>query len=203
MEEKCILHSQEYELEGLFDKSGQNQAVIITHPHSLYGGSMRNPVVEAIRTAYKNNGFTTLRFNFRGVGNSQGNFDNGRGEQEDVRAAITFLVESGANAVNLAGYSYGAWVNASFIVNHSARVSEMIMVSPPVGFIDFGSIETINCLKLIVTGNQDDIAPADLIRDMLPGWNPEARFEIIDGCDHFYVGHLKKLESILSSFLQK
>ena len=203
MEEKCILHSQEFELEGLFDKSSQNQAVIITHPHSLYGGSMRNPVVEAIRTAYKNNGFTTLRFNFRGVGNSQGNFDNGRGEQEDVRAAITFLIESGANAVNLAGYSYGAWVNASFIVNHSARVSEMVVVSPPVGFIDFGSIETINCLKLIVTGNQDDIAPADLIRDMLPGWNPEARFEIIDGCDHFYVGHLKKLESILSSFLQK
>ena len=196
MEEKCILQSQAYELEGLLDKSSRGQAVIITHPHSLYGGSMHNPVVEAIRTAFKNNGFTTLRFNFRGVGNSQGNFDNGRGEQEDVRAAITFLVESGANAVNLAGYSYGAWVNASFIVNHSARVSEMIMVSPPVGFIDFGSIETINCLKLIVTGNQDDIAPADLIRDMLPGWNPDARFEIIDGCDHFYVGHLKKLESI-------
>ena len=203
MEEKCILHSREFELEGLFDKSGQNQAVIITHPHSLYGGSMRNPVVEAIRTAYKNNGFTTLRFNFRGVGNSQGNFNNGRGEQEDVRAAITYLIELGVNAVNLAGYSFGAWVNASLMINDRAPVSEMIMVAPPVRFIDFGSIQAINCLKLVVTGSQDDIAPADLIRDVLPSWNPDARFEIIEGCDHFYVGHLKKLESILSSYLQK
>jgi len=202
MEEKCVLQSKEYELEGLLDKRSQNQAVIITHPHSLYGGSMHNPVVEAIRTAFNNNGYTTLRFNFRGVGNSQGNFDNGRGEQEDVRAAITYLIESGTTAVNLAGYSFGAWVNASLIINDSAPVSEMIMVSPPVGFIDFESGKTINCLKLVVTGSQDDIAPADLIRDVLPSWNPDARFEIIDGCDHFYAGHLKKLETILSSFLQ-
>jgi alpha/beta superfamily hydrolase len=203
MEEKCIIRSQEYDLEGLLDKSSQSRAVIITHPHSLYGGSMHNPVVDAIRTAFKMNGFTTLRFNFRGVGSSQGNFDEGRGEQRDVRAAITYLIESGVTNINLAGYSFGAWVNASFIINDSAQVDEMIMVSPPVGFIDFGSIGTIDCLKLVVTGSRDDIAPAALIRDVLPGWNPEARFEIIDGCDHFYGGHLKKLASILSSYLQK
>ena len=203
MEEKCILQSQEYELEGLLDKNSPSQAVIITHPHSLYGGSMRNPVVEAIRTAYTNNGLTTLRFNFRGVGNSQGNFDNGHGEQEDVRAAITYLIELGIKAVYLAGYSFGAWVNASLSINDGTPVREMIMVAPPVGFIDFGSIKAINCLKLVITGSQDDIASADLIREVLPSWNPDARFEIIDGCDHFYDGYLTKLESILSSFLQK
>jgi alpha/beta superfamily hydrolase len=203
MEENCILQTQEYELEGLLDKKNRSQAVIITHPHPLYGGSMRNPVVEAIRTAYTNNGLTTLRFNFRGVGNSQGKFDTGHGEQEDVRAAITYLIELGIKTVNLAGYSFGAWVNASLNRNASAPVSEMIMVAPPVGFIDFGSIKAINCLKLVVTGSQDDIAPAELIRDVLPSWNPDARFEIIDGCDHFYDGYLTKLESILSSFLQK
>ena len=201
MEEKCIIRSREFDLEGLLEKNSNDQAVVITHPHSLYGGSMHNPVVDAIRTAFKMNGFTTLRFNFRGVGNSQGNFDEGRGEQEDVRAAITYLSESGVTNLHLTGYSFGAWVNASFIINNGPSVNEMIMVSPPVAFIDFGSIGTIDCLKLVITGSQDDIAPPTLIRSVLPVWNPDARFEIIEGCDHFYGGHLKKLESILSSYL--
>ena len=203
MEENCILKSQEFKIEGLLDNISQSRAAVITHPHSLYGGSMHNPVVDTIRTAFKSKGFSTLRFNFRGVGASQGNFDNGLGEQEDVRAAINYLVDSGITDIRLAGYSFGAWVNALLIVNAGPSVEEMIMVSPPVGFIDFGSVGIIDCLKLVVTGSQDDIAPAGRIGDMLPGWNPDARFEIIDGCDHFYGGHLNRLESILSAYLQK
>jgi hypothetical protein len=78
----------------------------------------------------------------------------------------------------------------------------MMMISPPVGLIEFENVKILSCLKLVVTGSRDDIAPANQIRDLLPAWNPDAQFEIIDGCDHFYSGHLDKLKAILTPFLQ-
>ena len=75
------------------------------------------------------------------------------------------------------------------------------MVSPPVGFIDFESIRAIKGLKLVVTGSRDEIAPANLIRKLLATWSPDAYLEIIEGCDHFYFGYLKKLESVLSQYI--
>jgi len=76
---------------------------------------------------------------------------------------------------------------------------KMIMVSPPVGFMDFKSIVTMNTLKFVVTGNRDNIAPANVIEKMMSTWNPNARFEVIDGADHFYGGYLNQLESVLAS----
>ncbi len=201
-EEKLTLPSRGYALEGLWQAGTGDRGVVITHPHSLYGGTMHNPVVETIQSAYHQNGYATLRFNFRGVGGSQGDFNNGIGEQEDVRAAIASIQEKGVSAVNLAGYSFGAWVNARLIANDPIAIASMLMVSPPVGFIEFGDVSTLSCLKMVVTGSRDDIAPAGQIRDLLSIWNSDTRFEIIDGCDHFYAGYLDKLHSILTSFLQ-
>ena len=163
---------------------------------------MHNPVVEVIQKAYHLNGYATLRFNFRGVGGSQGDFDNGVGEQDDVRAAIAAIQDRGAVDIDLAGYSFGAWVNARLSAADLSVISSMLMVSPPVGYIEFDNVSSIACLELVVTGSRDDIAPPDQIRDMLPAWNPTARFEIIDGCDHFYAGYLDKLQTILTSYLQ-
>ena len=73
------------------------------------------------------------------------------------------------------------------------------MVSPPVGFVDFGSVNSISSLKLVVTGSIDDVAPADQIKTMCPGWNPKAQLKIITGADHFYSGCLDELESVLFS----
>ncbi len=77
----------------------------------------------------------------------------------------------------------------------------MIMVSPPVAFIDFESISDLNSLRLIVTGSRDDIAPPDLIKKSYAGWNAEAQFEVILGADHFYAGYLDKLEAIVTAYL--
>ena len=201
-EKKLTIPSGGYALEGLWQAGTGDRGVVVTHPHSLYGGTMHNPVVETIQSAYQQNGYATLRFNFRGVGGSQGDFDNGIGEQDDVRAAIASIQEKGVSKVELAGYSFGAWVNARLIANDPIAIASMLMVSPPVGFIEFGDVSTLGCLKIVVTGSRDDIAPAGQIRDLLPIWNSDARFEIIDGCDHFYVGYLDKLHSILTSFLK-
>lgn len=198
MVKKITFLSEDYEIEGLFNKRDQDKGVVVTHPHPLYGGDMYNLVVETIVHVYYQKGYSTLKFNFRGVGKSQGEYDNGVGEQKDVVAAIAFLFETGIKQIDLAGYSFGAWVNAHAI-REDAPVQNIMMVSPPVGFMDFQSISTMSDLKFVVTGSRDDIAPVDIIRKTLPVWNPDARFEVIDDADHFYGGYLGQLESVLSS----
>ncbi len=202
MEKKIEITPAPYQLEGLWQAGATNRGVVITHPHPLYGGTMHNPVVKQIQSAYQRNGYATLRFNFRGVGSSQGKFDNGIGEQDDVRAAIATIQDKGARAIDLAGYSFGAWVNAGLAAVDHTAIASMLMVSPPVGFIEFENISALSCLKLVVTGSRDNIAPADQIRDLLPAWNPDTHFEIINGCDHFYIGYLDKLQSILTQYLK-
>jgi alpha/beta superfamily hydrolase len=196
MEEKVRLRSGDFELEGLFERGRTARGVVITHPHPLYGGDMHNPVVAAIRRVYRKKGFATLRFNFRGAGESEGQHNNGVGERDDVLAAISFLTESGFHPVDLAGYSFGAWVNA-LTLQDEGRTENLVMVSPPVAFIDFASIGRLPGLRLVVTGSRDEIAPPDAIRQMLPAWNPSACLDIIDGSDHFYGRHTRQLEEVL------
>ncbi len=198
MVEKIRLLSEGYEIEGLLNKKDEKKGVVVTHPHPLYGGDMYNMVVESIVYVYQMKGYSTLKFNFRGVGKSQGAYDNGVGEQKDVLSALSFLGDMGMERIDLAGYSFGAWVNAHAL-QKDTLTEQMIMVSPPVGFMDFQSIGKMDPLKFVVTGNRDDIAPADVIEKMMSTWNPNARFEVIDGADHFYGGYLKEFESILSS----
>jgi alpha/beta superfamily hydrolase len=202
IEEKITLPSGGYRLEGYWQAGAKDKGVVITHPHPLYGGTMNNPVVETIQSAYQQYGYSTLRFNFRGAGGSQGNYDNGIGEQDDVRAAIAYVENMNVSAIDLAGYSFGAWVNAGVATDSGASIESMMMISPPVGFIEFENADELSCLKLVVTGSRDDIAPAQQIRALLPVWNPNAQFEIIEGCDHFYIGCLDKLQSILTTFLK-
>ena len=202
MVEKIKFLSENYEIEGLFNKRDKNKGVVITHPHPLYGGDMYNLVVETIVHVYNIKGYSTLKFNFRGVGKSQGQYDNGVGEQKDVLAALSFLADIGVEKIALAGYSFGAWVNAHAVIQEGIFVENMMMVSPPVGFMDFNAINAMNLLKFVITGSRDDIAPVDAVKKMLPIWNPDARFEIIDGADHFYGGYLEQLESLLSSCIQ-
>ena len=200
MEESISFLSANYQLEGLLDKSSIENGVVITHPHPLYGGDMNNFIVDLIARTYQKKGFTTLKFNFRGTANSQGSYDNGSGEQEDVHAALATLAKMGIKKIDLAGYSFGAWVNA-LAINENTAVRNMTMISPPVGFVDFSPVQSIPCLKLVVTGSKDDIAPADQIKTMHLSWNRNAHLEVINGADHFYSGCLDELESVLSSHI--
>jgi alpha/beta superfamily hydrolase len=145
---------------------------------------------------YRARGFTTLRFNFRGVGNSEGAYADGAGELNDVLAAADYLTGLGISVIDLAGYSFGAWVNAKAPSGRN-EIRRSIMVSPPVAFVDFSPIRPIPTLSLVVTGSRDDIAPADEIRPLLSTWNPAAVFEIIEGADHFFWGHLDVLQEVL------
>jgi len=200
MEKTVFFRSGESEREALLCRQTGGRAVVVTHPHPLYGGDMRNPVVETTVRAYQLKGYATLRFNFRGVGKSGGNYSDGKGEEQDVLAALSYLSGMGFKHIDLAGYSFGAWVNAHADAG-AAGYERMVMVSPPVAFMDFGKVPALPRLALVVAGGRDDIGPPELIRQLLARWNPSSRFEIIPGADHFYSGALDALAGVLAAAL--
>jgi alpha/beta superfamily hydrolase len=200
-EEQIAFQSDGLRIEGLVGRQSGERGVVITHPHSLYGGTMYNQVVETLVRAYQNKGLTTLRFNFRGVGQSEGRYGEGRGEKEDVISALRYLYGLEKSAIDLAGYSFGAWVNAH-ITPSDFSVGGMIMVSPPVAFLDFSFLSGDQRIKAVVAGGRDDIAPADQISRLMATWNPAALLEVIDGADHFYSGKIEILDSVLSRLIR-
>jgi alpha/beta superfamily hydrolase len=173
-------------LEGRLGLTEIPRAAVITHPHPLYGGDMDNPVVDAIARAYAEKGWTTLRFNFRGTGGSQGNYEEGTGEQTDVQAAIALLQQAGCHTIELAGYSFGAWVLAQWSANSAGHPHRLRFVAPPVAFMDFGGFNRISGLVQVIVGGNDDIAPSKAVAAQLGVWAPDADFQIIEAADHFF-----------------
>jgi alpha/beta superfamily hydrolase len=201
-EERVFLEADGLKIEGLFEDCQGEKGVVISHPHPLYGGSMHNNVVKAVAQAYREKGYSTLRFNFRGVGLSEGDYDNGNGEKEDVHSALRYLSKLGKTKIDLAGYSFGSWVNALGIEAFK-EAERLIMVSPPVDFIDFGFLKYSPKIQLIICGTLDDIAGYKKVEKMLPLWNREATFRVIDGADHFYLGYEDEMKSIIKEFLTR
>jgi hypothetical protein len=189
-------------IEGLLENLPGEKGVVVTHPHPLYGGTMHNNVVRAVAHAYREEGYSTLRFNFRGVEGSEGRFDNGVGEQEDVKAALAYMSGIGKKHVDLAGYSFGAWVNALGLEQY-ATVERVVMVSPPVDFVDFTFLKKNPKIQLVIAGSRDDIGGYKGIEEMLPSWNEKALFRVIQGADHFYGGYDEELTDIIGEFLRR
>jgi alpha/beta superfamily hydrolase len=187
-------------LQGVLEDNGAARAMVITHPHPLYGGDMHNPVVTAIAAACRKKGVTALRFNFRGVGESQGAYSDGVGEQQDLLAALGFLRAAGFAADLVAGYSFGSWVNARAAVESGVDASQ-IMVSPPLAVMNFGGVSALPGLWLVVTGAYDAIAPPDRVGALAKRLNPAARVVVIPRADHFYEAALAQLETALADAL--
>ena len=197
-EERIFFKADGLKLEGMLADFHNDKGVVISHPHPLYGGSMHNNVVKAVAHAYQEEEFSTLRFNFRGVERSEGDYDNGIGEQEDVKAALQTL---GKKNMDLAGYSFGAWVNALGLAKYG-EAQRLIMVSPPVSVIDFSFLEYSPKVKLVICGSRDEIAEYKKVEKMLPKWNEGALFRVIQGADHFYSGYEEELIDIVGEFLK-
>ncbi len=201
-EQDVFINSGDLKLEALLEDLPGDKGVVATHPHPLYGGEMHNHVVEAVVEAYRNRGYSTLRFNFRGVGKSGGSHDQGRGEQRDVESALAYMCSLGKNRLDLAGYSFGAWVNALGI-DRFEQARRIVMVSPPVSFMDFGFLRPNPKIRLIVTGSRDDIADPSTIDRLRAGWGPEALLRVIPNADHFYGGKIRELQSVITDFLDR
>ncbi len=195
-EEKVFFGEDQIRLEGLFAASGGTRGAVISHPHPLMGGDMENPVVETVARALFTAGISTLRFNFRGVGGSAGSFDEGRGEQEDLLAALAFLEDRGLREILPAGYSFGAWVNAGVLGRRA--LAPAIFVAPPIERFPF-DLETLqNRVGIIVCGDRDPYCPADGVRIMAAALS--CRLAFIPGADHFFLSRETELADCIATF---
>jgi len=200
-ENKVFFKCEDFDLEGLLDDRPGEKAVVMCHPHPLYGGEMRNNVVDAVIQAYADKGYTTLRFNFRGVGMSGGSYGEGIDEGKDVKAALQFLGERGKVELDVGGYSFGAWVCARGLDGFE-EAGRLIMVSPPVTAMDMGFLTFHEKIRLVIAGSRDEIGDEGMIRDMMPTWNPEAQLRSIEGADHFYWNQTGEIRRIVGEFLE-
>jgi alpha/beta superfamily hydrolase len=180
-------------------------AAVVCHPHPLHGGTMHNKVVyQAAKTLHRA-GLPVLRFNFRGVGLSQGAHDGGRGEQHDVRTALEFLARRFPGVPLLvAGFSFGAWVGLR-VGCEDSRVVALAGLGMPVGSVDASYLSSCAKPMLLVSGDRDQFAPKEKLKAMGAGIPARARkfteLELIAGADHFFTGHLDELDRALSTWL--
>ncbi len=199
-EKDVFFRSKDLQIYGRLHNAEGNRAVVITHPHPLYGGNMYNNVVESVTKAYQQGGFSTLRFNFRGTDGSDGNYDQGVGEREDVKAALLYLNQMGKKSIDLVGYSFGAWVNAMGLKNYDLA-ERIVFISPPVAFLDFSCLQYSPKIHLVITASEDNYAPPEKIKHMIPTWNPKAEFRVIQDADHFFGTGTNTIETIIMDFL--
>ena len=173
--------------------------LVVCHPHPLYGGDMDNPVVVRAAEVAREVGLTTLRFNFRGVGHSEGQHDGGRGEQDDVRAAIeTLRAAWPAAPLGLAGYSFGAWVSSA-VAAGASDLTALCLIAPPLAMLDFESLGSDAGHLLIVAGTRDQYCPLPDL-DRLAARLPDGATARIEGADHFFVGKLFPLGEAVRSW---
>jgi len=171
---------------------------VLCHPHPLYGGDMDNPVVIRAAEVAHAAGYATLRFNFRGVGQSEGAHDEGRGEQDDVRAAMAALATAlpvGA-PIGVIGYSFGAHVAARATRPGDAA---MALVAPPLGMYDFGFLGRSTGPVLLTAGTRDGYCPVETLHRLAEATGAEER--VIEGADHFFFGKLYPLGEAIGAWL--
>lgn len=182
--------------------AGLFPGVILCHPHPLYGGSMDNNVVRAIAERLTKASFVSFKFNFRGVGQSQGQFSQGVGEQQDVEAAISFIgtvKEVDSNRIGLAGYSAGAGF-ALPIGAADARIKALVAISPPFNMFDFNFLKSCTKPKFLVSGSSDNFAAADQFLEFCQNLPEPKQYEVIEGADHFWWGYESSLAAKVTDF---
>ena len=191
------------DLEACYEIGNGTGAALICHPHPLYGGSMENNVVLALQNALSLWGWGTLRFNFRGVGGSGGQHGNGEGEVEDVLAAVAFLRGKGHETIHVAGYSYGAWIVLKAVLE-GLHAASLLLVSPPLDFMDFSGLQLPSTPCLITLGEQDDYCRLDSLQQWLEKQPNTANLRdvaVFPGGDHFYWGVEQDLSLKVGAFL--
>lgn len=169
---------------------------VICHPHPLYGGSMSNKVVFMISRSFIDMGVATLRFNFRGVGKSQGSFDEGRGESGDLQMVVDWFRQRHPDSpVWLAGFSFGAYVTARAC---EAIVPErLLLVAPPVTMFDFASIPDIRVPYMVVQGGKDEIINPEAVGEWVVAQPQRPVYHWMADASHFFHGRLTGLRSAI------
>ena len=192
-------------------KKGQSlnpPVALILHPHPLYGGTMNNPVVLELFKIFDDLGFSTFRFNFRGVGKSEGKFDNGLGELADAAAGLDWIQRQNPNANQcwVAGFSFGALLCMQLLMRRP-EITRFISVSPQPNLYDFNFLAPCPASGMIIQGKKDELVPIEetnrLAQKLQSQKNIVIDYEEISGANHFYDNEMHKLNKIVSAYIEK
>jgi alpha/beta superfamily hydrolase len=163
---------------------------------------MQNKVVHTAARAMQEAGAATVRFNFRGVGRSEGSYDDGRGELDDALAVVSWARDRlGCDALGLAGFSFGAAVALQAAVR-GARPARLVTIAPPVGRIIVEPVARPQCEWLIVQGDRDELVDVADVRDWAARYDPQPQLLVVPGAEHFFHGKLIELRAGILQFLQ-
>ena len=205
---EVIFNGPDGRLEGSYHQSKKPNApiAIVLHPHPLHGGNMNNRVVFIMFNNFVERGFSVLRFNFRGVGRSQGAFDNGVGELSDAAYAFDWMQQFNSNSPFcwIGGYSFGALISMQLMMRRP-EIEGFVSISPPAGAEDFSFLAPCPSSGLIIHGDKDTHVPLDAVKKLaqkLDGQkNISVNLSIVKGADHFYKDNMDNLSKEVTSYL--
>lgn len=206
---EIMLNGPAGRLEGRYTHSSLSapHAALILHPHPQFGGTMNNKVVYSIFKSFSDDGFSTLRFNFRGVGRSQGSYDDGVGELTDAACAMDWLQLQNPNAKSfwVAGFSFGSWIALQLLMRRP-EVQGFIAVSPPANKYDFTFLSPCPSPGLFVQGDQDSIVTeqsvAELADRLSKQRGSEIEYHVVPGADHFFREKITDFSSIVGEYVK-
>ena len=190
---EVIFPGPEGRLEGRYHPQKNRDApiAIVLHPHPQFGGTMNNRIVYNLHYAFHNMGFSVLRFNFRGVRRSQGEYDEGIGELSDAASALDYLQSMNQNAKHcwVAGFSFGAWIGMQLLMRRP-EITGFISVSPPANRYDFSFLAPCPSSGLIISGTADRVAPPEDTNELVERLHEQKGITIthskINGAGHFF-----------------
>ena len=207
---EIIFNGPEGRLEGRYHHSKKPGAPIalVLHPHPEFGGTMNHKIVLAMYESFVQRGFSTLRFNFRGVGRSQSTFDNGQGEMSDAASALDWVQAHNPNAQScwIGGFSFGAWISMQLMMRRP-EIKGFISIAPPAKEHDFSFLAPCPASGLILHGDKDEIVPLESVDKLAAKLQSQKNividYEIIKGGDHFFGSHMPKLTKHVNDYLDK
>jgi uncharacterized protein len=195
-------------LEGRYQPSTRKTAPIalVLHPHPRFGGTMNNQIVYKMFYMFQERGFTCLRFNFRGVGRSQGYFDHGVGELADSAAALDWIqtLHPDSRGVWIAGFSFGAWIGMQLLMRRP-EVEGFISIAPQPNLYDFSFLAPCPSSGLIINGDQDKVAPIEAVQGLVDKLKTQKGIVIdhalMKGANHFFEGNVDELVETCANYL--
>ena len=205
---EVIFNGPEGRLEGRYHHSKIESApvALLLHPHPQYGGTMNNRVVYQVYHSFTRRGFSTLRFNFRGVGRSQGKYDEGVGELSDAAAALDWLQSCNPDAPFswIAGFSFGAWIGMQLLMRRP-EIAGFISIAPPANMHDFTFLAPCPASGLILHGGADDVVPepdvAALAQKLSLQRGIEIDYRVIAEANHFFNDKINELNAEIEQYL--
>jgi alpha/beta superfamily hydrolase len=181
---------------------------LILHPHPKAGGTMQDPVTITLFEMFVAHGFSTMRFNFRGVGRSQGAFDHGTGELSDAASALDWAqsINPEARSCWIAGFSFGAWIGMQLLMRRP-EIEGFISIAPPANLYDFSFLAPCPSSGLIIHGDKDAVVPHKDVTGLVDKLKTQKGIiieqRVVQGANHFFDGKLEPLMQSVNSYLDK